>query len=324
MSHAKNWLMRLLMVAALFWAGRVAWGVKQEMKARELRRPSSYPTYDDLMPAVGLFIAMLFAQLLFRPLFSVIARAMIPKQARWSYAVWGAKVTRCCDAVFKCCYYVTMTVWGYSILRKEQWLPPVLGGHGDTSACWIDNFPFQEVSVELRRFYLTAMGFHLSEAAMIVLETRHPDFWEMLLHHTVACSLVILSYALNYLRVGSLVLLLHGATDIFVYFSKAIVDTPNIRLAVASYFLLLIAYAWFRIVVFPVYILRSAWLESSHSGEEPFGWGFMNFALCVLLLLHMYWFGLIIKIGFFFRRTGQPKDLQSNLSSMDIQDKKRS
>merc|ERR1712050_797002 len=98
---------------------------------------------------------------------------------------------------------------------------------------------------------------------------------------------------------------------------------PNTRCIVLSYFGLIAAYAWFRIFVFPVYIMHSAWVESIQEvGPELFGWGYLNFGMCVLLLLHMYWFGLIIKIGFHFRRTGQARDLQSNLSSIDITDKK--
>jgi len=177
----------------------------------------------------------------------------------------------------------------------------------------------------MRQFYLTAIGFHMSEVAMLLLEVRHPDFWEMLLHHVVASTCVCFSFVLNYVRLGSLVLLLHGATDVFIYFSKAVVDTSYTRCVAFSYIGLIVAYAWFRIIVFPVYIMRSAWVESVHeAGPQLFGWGYLNFALCVLLLLHMYWFGLIIKIGFHFKRTGQARDLQSNLSAIDMADKKSS
>merc|ERR1712217_511603 len=140
----------------------------------------------------------------------------------------------------------------------------------------------------------------------------------------VTCFLVSLSYVLNYIRAGSLVLFLHGATDVFIYLSKALVDTPNTRAIVASYFCLVAAYAWFRIYVFPMHIMRSAWVESLDvaGSDQVYGWGFLNFALCSLLLLHMYWFGLIIKVGVLFRTTGQARDIQSNLSNMDLKDKK--
>uniref|UniRef100_A0A7S1SB96 TLC domain-containing protein n=1 Tax=Alexandrium catenella TaxID=2925 RepID=A0A7S1SB96_ALECA len=325
MVTTKDLVIRPLVFIAVCWSLWIGLDLHKEVRARQLRQPGSYPLYSDLMPALWIFVGMTFAQLVFRQIFSVVARAMIPKKPRWSGPVWDAKVVRCCDAVFKCFYYLAITTWWTVALRGDPWVPRVLGGGGQTRSCWTDGHPFQPVPDQLRRFYLTAIGFHLSEAAMVFLETRKPDFWEMLLHHTIACSLVSYSYMLNYVRVGSLVLMLHGATDVFIYASKAVVDTPFIRVIAASYFGLIVAYAWFRIYIFPVYIMRSAWVESVKmvGSKAMFGWGFMNFALCVLLVLHIYWFGLIIKIGFVFRRTGQARDLQSNLSAYELPGKKK-
>lgn len=147
----------------------------------------------------------------------------------------------------------------------------------------------------------------------------------MMLHHLVTCCLVVFSFSFNYLRIGSLVLLLHGITDIFINLSKALVDTANARAIVASYFALVVSYVWFRILVFPISIMWSVWVESIPEArpEKIISWGFMNFGLFTIFLLHMYWFGMIIKIGTYYRRTGQARDLQSNLSSMDFGDKKR-
>lgn len=327
MGTTKDSVLRFLLVVAILWAAVVASNLHKVIVARQLLKPEAYPQYGDFWVAGGAFLGLLVAQLIFRPIFAAVARSMIPKKPRWSFTVWGAKVTRCSDSVFKCSYYAAMTVWCFALLRDQPWLPHAMGGSGDTQFCWKDGYPFQAVVPELRRFYLTAVGYHLSEVAMLLLETRHPDFWEMLLHHVVSCFLVSFSYILNYVRVGSLVLLLHGATDVFIYLSKALVDTSFIRLTVMSYFMLIITYAWFRIYLFPVFIMRSAWVESAQelgaTAEATIGWGYLNFALCTLLLLHVYWFGLIVKMGVFFRQTGQARDLQSNLSALDMQEQSR-
>ncbi|CAE7590273.1 hyl-1 [Symbiodinium natans] len=273
---------------------------------------------------------MLVAQLLFRHLFAVVARAMIPKKPRWSYQVWGAKVTRCCDSIFKCCYYCAMTTWCFALLRDQPYLPRLLGGSGDTRNCW-RGYPFQDIPSELCSFYLTAVGYHLSEVAMLLLEAArclvsfemvpaaswtlwHPDFWEMLLHHIVTWTPqrgAVMTVMTDILQsastqafmlpggIGSLVLLLHGVTDIFVYLSK-----DGHRRA---------------------HNLLNDGMQENHdqaSPERVVSWGFINFGLFTLFLLHMYWFGMIIKIGTHYRQTGQARDLQSNLSSMDM-DKKR-
>lgn len=321
MGWAKDHAFRALVAVALGWAAIVGSGVREEVRTRQLRRPGEYPTCSDLLVAAGIGLGLTVAQLLFRPVFSVVAQAMIVKKERWSQAMYGARVVRCCDAVFKFFYYAAMATWGASLLKDQPWVPWVLGGHGETRFCWTGGYPFQEVSEDLRRFYLTAVGYSISEIAMLLLDRRLPDFWEMLLHHTITCNLVTFSYLLNYVRVGSLVIVLHGATDVLVYASKAIVDTNWNHLIAVSYFGLVTAFVWFRIYVFPVYLMQSAWVESivEVGASGIYGWGFLNFALCVLFLLHMYWLGLIVKSGLMFKRTGQARDLQSNLSSMDIQ-----
>jgi len=227
-------------------------------------------------------------------------------------------VVRCCDSVFKFFYYAAMTTWGLSLLKEQPWVPWVLGGRGETRFCWTDGYPFQEIPDDLKRFYLTAVGYSFSEIAMLLLDRRLPDFWEMLLHHTIACYLTTFSYLLNYVRIGSLVILLHGATDVLIYASKAMVDTNCNHFIAVSYFGLITVFVWCRIYVFPVYIMQSAWVESivEVGAKANYGWGFLNFALCVLFLLHMYWLGLIVKSGLMFKRTGQAKDLQANLSNV--------
>lgn len=318
MAGEKDLVLRVLVLVALIWAALVGVSIDKEVRARQAKNPDAWWPYSDTFTGLGFFVGMLAVQLIFRQLFDPVARAMIPKKPRWGPNVWGAKVTRCCDSIFKCVYYLVMTIWCYLLLKDEPWLPGVLGGSGETRFCWTD-YPLQVVSPGLRRLYVVSVGYHLSEVVMLLLEVHHPDFWEMLLHHSVSCSLVCYSYLLNYVRLGSLVLLLHGATDVFIYLSKAIVDTPNTRCTIASYFALVAAYAWFRIFVFPVAIMRSAWVESVREASSSiFGWGYMNFAMFLLFLLHMYWFGLILKIGTHFRKTGQAKDLQSNLSSLEL------
>jgi ceramide synthetase len=299
--------------------------VRDEVGRRQAKHPNSYPKSVDLLEASGFCVAILISQTLFRKMFTgIVSKSMIQKKQRWSHQVYGAKLVRCCDAFFKFVFYAAMTGLGFVILREEPHTPWPLGGSGTTRNCWTDNFPFQHVTPSLRRFYLVHIGYHISEFVLLLIETKHPDFWEMLLHGSLAISLCVISYMLNYVRIGSLVLLLHGCTDIFIYLSKAFVDTPYTRVTGVSYFLLVATYAWFRIFAYPIYVMKSAWVESVEEvrSDHIFGWGFLNFALCALLLLHMYWFGVILKIGVHYRNTGQTKDLQTKLSEMDLANQK--
>jgi hypothetical protein len=326
MAFVKEVVTRGLFVAAAVWGGRVTWQLHQVVRARQLKQPDSYPKYADFQWSCIVCVCFLVAQFLFERIFRPVARTMIPKKPRWSEAVWGAKVHRCCDALFKCCYYSAMTVWAISFLGGKTWVPRVLGGSGETRFCWTDGIPFQPIDDDLRHFYLTAIGYHLCEVVAHIMDFGLPDFWEMLLHHTVTAFLVSYSYLLNYVRIGSLVLVLHGSTDIFIYLSKFLVDTGNVYSTAVSYFSLVLSYAWFRIYVFPTYVMKSAWIESLQvAGADLPAWGFLNFSLCVLLLLHMYWFSLIIKIGVNYKKTGVARDMISNLTDADLlaKDKKK-
>lgn len=325
MAAAKDWLLRILSLSAIVWAALLMRDVHREVQARQLRYPDTYPQYSDFWLALGSLAGVFLAQLLFRAFFAPVARAMVPKKRHWNQTMWDLRVTRCCDYVFKCSYYCAMAVWGFALLRHQPWTPPALGGSGATRFCWTDNFPFQSVPQDIRRFYLTAAGYHFSEVVLLLLEKKAPDFWEMLLHHTLSCTLVGFSYILNYIRLGSLILLLHGLTDICLYLSKAVIDTPYDRVKWVSLVLLVVSYAGLRIYVFPTQFMYSAWVESTQEAgfDQLKGWGFLNFAMCLLFFVHVFWFGLILKIILYFRRTGEAKDLQSNLSRSNLLDTKK-
>lgn len=42
-----------------------------------------------------------------------------------------AKTKKACNSLFKFFYFMTVTFWGYTILKDEPYLPKWLGGHGD-------------------------------------------------------------------------------------------------------------------------------------------------------------------------------------------------
>ena len=248
------------------------------------------------------------------------ARKLIAKKAHWSLEVWIAKLERFCSAVFQLGLSVAATVYLYGILRETPWLPQMLGGSGRTSECWSDSFPFQPIPESLRYSYLMFMGYISAEmVGHIIRERKRPDFNELLVHLVVTNILLIFSYFGNYIRVGSLVMLAHSFSDVFVYIAKALVDT-KITGGALSYVPLLVVYVWCRIYVHSAVILRSIWIEAPANVDrsELVSWHYMNFLLSVLLMLHMYWMLVILKIGLFLISTGKSRDLQASLSSINV------
>ena len=248
------------------------------------------------------------------------ARHLIPKKAYWSSEVWVAKLERFCSAVFQLGLSIAATVFLYRTLEQSSWLPATLGGTGSTLNCWGDGFPLQPNPYALRKFYLIFMGFSSAEmVGHIIRERKRPDFQELLVHLVVTNILLVFSYFGNFIRIGSLVMLAHSFSDIFVYFAKALVDT-KITGGALSYIPLLVVYVWCRIYVHSAVILRSIWMEAPSAVPVPglANWHYLNFLLSVLLMLHMYWMFVIVKIGLFLLSTGKSSDLQASLSSLNV------
>jgi len=92
-------------------------------------------------------------------------------------------------------------------------------------------------------------GRHLINALEVVTEEQRNrnDFVEMVLHHTVTCSLVIGSYMANASDFGLLILFVGAFSDIWVFTSRAFAETVHINFAAVSLVTLLITWAWMRI-----------------------------------------------------------------------------
>jgi len=55
------------------------------------------------------------------------------------------------------------------------------------------------------------------------------------------------------------------------------------------------------------------------NGEDVVGWYFFNGLMGVLYLLHLYWYFMFLKMGWHFVKKGETRDMQANLTAMDLQ-----
>ncbi|CAN0439062.1 unnamed protein product, partial [Discosporangium mesarthrocarpum] len=53
-----------------------------------------------------------------------------------------------------------------------------------------------------------------------LLDTKRSDFWQMFVHHWATLLLLAFSWLLNLVRIGSLILLCHDCSDIFLELAK--------------------------------------------------------------------------------------------------------
>lgn len=158
----------------------------------------------------------------------------------------------------------------------------------------------------MKFFYLTELAFWVSNALYLGFETLRSDFKVMVAHHIATIFLIGASYLLNFWRVGVVVLLLHDIVDVFLYWAK----TAHYSVApkkIVDVLFLLFAVSFFiaRLVLYPMYIVVPAldYELFRRATDNIVRWPWtvpgvwlMIFSLLVLQCLHVFWFGLIIKM----------------------------
>lgn len=133
----------------------------------------------------------------------------------------------------------------------------------------------------------------------------------MLLHHLVTCVLIYFSYIANLGAVGAMIAYLHYIADIFVAGAKCFNEMEGTLIPAVFMALVQISWAYTRLYVFPFIIYSCYFIDLSKMGfENPelIKWVFISF-LCVLLILHWFWYIMISTISYNTITKGAREDI---------------
>ncbi|KJE95781.1 longevity protein [Capsaspora owczarzaki ATCC 30864] len=211
-----------------------------------------------------------------------------------------SKMVRFQEAVWRLIYYTTAFVWSVYILSGYPWLT-------DTDYCWIGYPEKQTLDPTIQWIYFIQLGFYMSLLFSQFTDVKRKDFWEMFIHHVVTIFLVAFSYHANFIRIGTLVLLVHDVSDIFLEGAKAFNYLKYQKLCDATFVVFAIVFFVARLFVYPRYVLKSAfWDVRALLNTEPFfGLWFFNILLWILQALHVMWFITIFKMVISFASKGE-------------------
>ena len=217
------------------------------------------------------------------------------------------------EAVWRFIFYLVFEVVGYYTLVKPQVAPWLV----DTTQHW-ENWPLHELSDAVKFYYHVELGCYIHQ--LMWTEVSRSDATEMMVHHITAILLISLSYITNYTRIGTSILFLHDAADIFLesakifnYASKA----PGRALAktLTDVIFATVAIIFFitRLVIYPRYIVSSVLFEAPHFfGTDWMGYWIFAGLLITLQCLHVFWFYLIAKMIYKLLTEGIEKDERSD------------
>ncbi|KAL7236603.1 hypothetical protein ACSBR1_019823 [Camellia fascicularis] len=135
-----------------------------------------------------------------------------------------AKIVKWTESMWKSTHYATVELCVLRITYNEPCFKYTKG--------YFRGWPNQELKLPLKLFYMCPCGFYMySIAALLTWETRRilhvplvahtaQDFSVVMSHHVVTVILIGYSYITSFFQIGSIVLALHDASDVFLEAAK--------------------------------------------------------------------------------------------------------
>ncbi|OII77974.1 longevity-assurance protein [Cryptosporidium andersoni] len=233
------------------------------------------------------------------------------------YRVREAKIQRSSTMAFRMFYFIFASLYASVILfyYNIDWLPPELLGNGKTGSYWVQ-YTMIPVSRGLVWYYYLSGGYFLFSLFCLLNEEPLQGIWENILLIVIACLLLAFSFTGDFIRVGVIVLFLHNVCDILTCGCKVFVDTKWQAITLGLFGILLAAWAYLRIYCFSRIVLYPVYGQISLALSTRLC-AYSTFLLMTLLLVNIYWFILMLKMGWWYIYSGQAKDIHSRIIPND-------
>ncbi|KAM8986749.1 ceramide synthase 4 [Ara ararauna] len=220
-----------------------------------------------------------------------------------------------CEACWRFTFYISSFITGLAVLYDKPWL-------WDHRECWT-GYPQQPLQSSLFWYYLLELSFYWSLVFTLPFDVKRKDFKEQIVHHAATIFLISFSYCANYIRIGTLVLIIHDASDCFLEPTK-IFNYMKWKKTCDSLFMIFSAvFLISRLVIFPYTVLYNTYYYSMEIFQPFFGYYFVNALLIILQLLHVFWSCLIIHMVYMFILRGtMEKDMRSDTEESDKDEEK--
>ena len=238
-----------------------------------------------------------------------------------------SKVQKFAQSCMEMVFYGAFTVFGALVVPGQTWFWP--------SKLWWSDYKSGKmlfVTDALKAYYLLYAARYAQGIVSCLIEHKRKDFWEMQMHHIVTVSLIGISYAFGWNRVGAVVMALLDPADVPLHVAKQFKyvgdarggKTQKIMQTGADIFFVvfMLLFAVMRLGLYP-YVVWSSTFE----GPRHFTYGAGAYAcvalLFVLLGLQVYWFALILKVAIKVITSGAADDVRSDDEDEEDEPKKK-
>lgn len=225
-----------------------------------------------------------------------------------------SKVTKFVEAFWRFLYYTVFTVIAVYIL----FIPAPVSWLFNARELYT-NWPYHGPIDAFVFYHNIQLGCYIHQ--LMWTEVSRADSMVDIVHHVTTIILIFLSHTQHILRTGTATMFLHDVSDIFLesakcfnYAATSKGAAPWYRTASDILFALFaVSFFVFRLFWFPRLIVFGMLVRASEMlGQYP-GWAATCGLLCVLVVLHIYWGYLILKMAIAMFSPDRPeKDVRSD------------
>lgn len=270
-----------------------------------------YPSSRDVYIAMGIGALLVFFRIIlesyvFVPIGWYFGWIKQPLQQRIRTHLRGgfmgkSRLKRVSECGWRFFMFISMFTAGYFVLRDQpQW--------EDVTECW-KNWPSHPLPIKVYWYYTIETAFYWSLLfGHLFFDVRRHDFLQMLVHHTVTLMLLYISWTMNMVRVGTLILFSHDAADIFLELGKLFRYANWQGFLTADFIVLSVVWLATRLYYYPFWIIRSIVFDAPKLIQADYSWANLTqrpiiprvlmVMLCTLLVLHCFWTYILFKIGY--------------------------
>lgn len=224
-----------------------------------------------------------------------------------------------CEACWRFVFYLVAFLAGLASLIDKPWF-------WDSKECW-NGYPYQTITEAQYWYYTLELGFYWSLVLCISVDVKRKDFKEQIIHHIATIFLIGLSYSCNYVRVGTIVMLVHDSSD-FLMESAKMFNYAGWRKTCDTLFVAFaVVFLVTRLLIFPFRVIHSTMFLFLDVLDPFFGYYVFNALLLVLQALHIFWAWLIVRMIYKFAFMGKVErdersDEESEFEEEDEQQEK--
>jgi ceramide synthetase len=155
------------------------------------------------------------------------------------------------------------------------------------------------------------VAFYLSLSFSHFFEARRKDFWQMFIHHMITLTLLSVSWSINAIRGGSLIVFVHDIADVLLEASKAAKYARYEKTCKAVFVAFILTWIATRLGVFSKIVYCGIFDFPTIYPRYP-----LYYALAILniflLILHILWTYMIIQVIVRMFKTNDCDDVRSS------------